>query len=211
MNIKLLMKVLIAALVGFSYPAYSAVITFDSLWHVDSGTNTLNSPYAEDGYVFSNLGTSNAAFGVYGENSEHFAGTPNPDPNPTFGDALLFNRASAGTTRITKQDGGTFNLLSIDLAEIVNTEPVSIFSVTFIGELFGGGTVSHALTSSDGVFGKQNLLFTNFTNLTHVDLVQDDRPGFQFDNVEISAIPIPAAVWLFGSGLIGLLVFARRK
>ena len=27
----------------------------------------------------------------------------------------------------------------------------------------------------------------------------------------ISAVPIPAAVWLFGSGLIGLVVVARRK
>ena len=28
---------------------------------------------------------------------------------------------------------------------------------------------------------------------------------------EINAVPIPAAVWLFGSGLIGLVGFARRK
>jgi hypothetical protein len=27
----------------------------------------------------------------------------------------------------------------------------------------------------------------------------------------ISAIPVPAAVWLFGSGLVGLVGFARRK
>ena len=29
--------------------------------------------------------------------------------------------------------------------------------------------------------------------------------------IDISAIPVPAAVWLFGSGLIGLTVVARRK
>jgi len=35
----------------------------------------------------------------------------------------------------------------------------------------------------------------------------------QFDNVRLdfSPVPIPAAVWLFGSGLIGLLGVARRK
>ena len=32
-----------------------------------------------------------------------------------------------------------------------------------------------------------------------------------FDNVSVSAVPVPAAVWLFGSGLIGLAGFARRK
>ncbi|MCP4042838.1 MAG: VPLPA-CTERM sorting domain-containing protein, partial [Gammaproteobacteria bacterium] len=28
---------------------------------------------------------------------------------------------------------------------------------------------------------------------------------------DVSAVPVPAAVWLFGSGLIGLLGVARRK
>jgi len=35
-----------------------------------------------------------------------------------------------------------------------------------------------------------------------------------FDNVaigDVSAVPIPAAVWLFGSGLLGLIGIARRK
>jgi len=29
--------------------------------------------------------------------------------------------------------------------------------------------------------------------------------------VSASAVPVPAAVWLFGSGLIGLIGVARRK
>ena len=28
---------------------------------------------------------------------------------------------------------------------------------------------------------------------------------------DISAVPVPAAVWLFGSGLIGLISIASRK
>ena len=28
---------------------------------------------------------------------------------------------------------------------------------------------------------------------------------------DVSAVPVPAAVWLFGSGLMGLLGLARRK
>lgn len=31
------------------------------------------------------------------------------------------------------------------------------------------------------------------------------------DDVKIAATPIPAAVWLFGSGLMGLLTFSNRK
>jgi hypothetical protein len=37
-------------------------------------------------------------------------------------------------------------------------------------------------------------------------------PYFEVWNVEIvSAVPVPAAIWLFGSGLIGLFAWARRK
>jgi hypothetical protein len=35
--------------------------------------------------------------------------------------------------------------------------------------------------------------------------------GLQIHGVLISAVPVPAAVWLFGSGLIGLAGMARRK
>ena len=32
-----------------------------------------------------------------------------------------------------------------------------------------------------------------------------------FDNYSVTLVPVPAAVWLFGSGLIGLIGIARRK
>lgn len=32
-----------------------------------------------------------------------------------------------------------------------------------------------------------------------------------FDNLNFSPVPVPAAVWLFGSGLVGLIGIARRK
>ena len=40
-----------------------------------------------------------------------------------------------------------------------------------------------------------------------------DRTGveFQVDPFTIQAVPIPAAVWLFGTGLIGLIGVARCK
>jgi hypothetical protein len=39
----------------------------------------------------------------------------------------------------------------------------------------------------------------------------DVRYQLHLEGVVISAVPIPAAVWLFGSGLIGLISIARRK
>lgn len=37
------------------------------------------------------------------------------------------------------------------------------------------------------------------------------NPTFTGGNVNISAVPVPAAVWLFGSGLIALASLTRRK
>lgn len=53
-----------------------------------------------------------------------------------------------------------------------------------------------------------------------VDLVDGDKLSFAnaggdnigaiLDNVSVSAVPLPAAVWLFGSGLMGFLAMRRK-
>ena len=48
----------------------------------------------------------------------------------------------------------------------------------------------------------------------HVPLASADFPGVAYQlHLEgtVSAVPVPAAVWLFGSGLVGLASIARRK
>lgn len=35
--------------------------------------------------------------------------------------------------------------------------------------------------------------------------------GTSLDNVSLAAVPVPAAVWLFGSGMLGLLGLSKRK
>ena len=35
--------------------------------------------------------------------------------------------------------------------------------------------------------------------------------SFNSGNISLVAVPVPAAVWLFGSGLVGLVAVARRK
>jgi hypothetical protein len=37
------------------------------------------------------------------------------------------------------------------------------------------------------------------------------RAGVSFDDFYLTAVPIPAAIWLFGSGLLGLIGIAKRK
>ena len=52
-------------------------------------------------------------------------------------------------------------------------------------------------------------LFTAF-NITSVN-GRDESGGSFLVQGGLSTVPVPAAVWLFGSGLIGLIGFAKRK
>jgi hypothetical protein len=49
-------------------------------------------------------------------------------------------------------------------------------------------------------------IFIDFT--VHSD---DNSDYVYLDNIVLSAVPVPAAAWLFGSGLLGLIGVARRK
>lgn len=64
-------------------------------------------------------------------------------------------------------------------------------------------------------------LFTGILLWNNVDLTGVSNLRIDFDNpvhtslaqvaVDIGVVPLPAAVWLFGSGLLGLVAIARRK
>lgn len=64
-------------------------------------------------------------------------------------------------------------------------------------ELAEGYPLAYILNFSGGYQGTLDKVFS-----TSVWAVHDG---------DVSAVPVPAAVWLFGSGLIGLIGFARRK
>ncbi len=59
------------------------------------------------------------------------------------------------------------------------------------------------IASFDSTVGE--LTFDNDGNLYTIDNVDN------LSIIKLSAVPIPAAIWLFGSGLIGLIGIARRK
>lgn len=84
-----------------------------------------------------------------------------------------------------------------------------------LGYLFSSSTVNEE--SMDSVY---NLSFTfahSASDLTLNFLAQNlqgiDDESWGLDNVQvsISEVPVPAAMWLFGSGLIGLLGFSWRR
>lgn len=105
---------------------------------------------------------------------------------------------------------GTFELTGLDL--LVDGSPAAINGVTFdaattnIGDYQDGGqliapTISFTGTSATIAFG-----FADWQ-------LAGDQPEIYFEvtTAPVSTVLVPAAVWLFGSGLLGLLGTARRK
>lgn len=74
-----------------------------------------------------------------------------------------------------------------------------------------GGTICDLYGCTLGESAYLSLLYTSFnpTDLSNFD--NKGKYNFTSDAVAVTTIPVPAAVWLFGSGLIGIAGLARRK
>ncbi len=108
---------------------------------------------------------------------------------------------------LTHNDGGTFDLLSLDAS--MYAAPDGLTSVT--GYYAAGGSISTEIALVNGVWNTFNF-DAQWSNLVSVGIEGEDGAAYNnvIDNVVANVVPIPAAVWLFGSGL-GLLGWLRRR
>jgi len=111
------------------------------------------------------------------------------------------------TTTLQSQTGNTFNLESIDLflAGVSSARDVLI-----TGYYAGGGSIAVNLSVDQAVLNHQ--FDSAWSNLDQVVFgTASDSVFFHgVDNISVSAVPVPAAAWLFGSALAGL-GWIRRK
>ena len=131
-------------------------------------------------------------------------GTPNPQytgiivgPNQVGGHILFDWGApnSSNACGLAECSIDVVNVWNLSVAGGVTT--YSSTDVTLNRATGGGSTV----IGPDGTLGAPIQDSSTFLNFS---------PNFEF-TVGTSAIPVPAAVWLFGSGLLGLVGVARRK
>ncbi|MGI9290957.1 MAG: VPLPA-CTERM sorting domain-containing protein [Gammaproteobacteria bacterium] len=101
--------------------------------------------------------------------------------------------------------GAAFNLDSIDIA-IGSLFPSATVSAAFAG----GGSIDRSITTA----GWQTQAFgAGWENIETMVISMNSNSGLDqlgIDNFSASVVPIPAAVWLFGSALAGL-GWMRRK
>jgi len=95
-------------------------------------------------------------------------------------------------------------------ADWASTTNTSILEITVDGSLFN---FSDHLTTGGGAGFLGFVSATPFSNAAF-SIVGTTNEQFALDNLsftEFTATPVPPALWLFGSGLMGLIGFARRK
>jgi len=113
-------------------------------------------------------------------------------------------------------DGSLFDLISFDFTRSVSV-PHSASMINVTGFLEVGGTVSYTTSEPLDAFTTANLpqTFVGLTSVLFDPVINPNNGQFDYsfitDNIVVNTIPIPAALWLFGSGLLGLVGIARKK
>lgn len=162
------------------------VIDFESLVPEgdDRPTNLGSSSYSEDGFTL----TTSSPLDFW------FIRMASTDS------IVLFSAHPGDTISLGKDDGGIFDLLSIDFSPYV-PYPTSI---QFIGTLYDGTTIDQSFSIFEG--NECTVIFTDFTDLISVSW-QAEGGYDHFDNITI--IPEPTTLLLFGLG--GLVLIRGRK
>lgn len=137
------------------------------------------------------------------------------------GSALFLNTTNATLVDFSRVGGGLFSMQSAAFSPFGGP---GIFgggatTVTFIGSLFSGSTVTQTFNVSGLMAGLQTFsLNSAFTGLTSVRMSALDafgEPLVQFSNLTFTpaatSVPEPATVALVAGGLLGVAAAARRR
>ena len=121
---------------------------------------------------------------------------------------------------LERADGGEFSLYKFDFGGYVDSTGIAKESdFTVYGFFEDGSSSIWRDFSPDGDEGFETMYLgvegEGWHGLSAVMFEHwgagSDQGSFALDNIKVSTVPVPAAVWLFGSGLLGLAGVARRK
>ena len=160
-------------------------ISFTS-FNVDTIANTAGGNFAQGGNVSTFTGTTDATTTSF---------------NPTGRLGAIDGIAGLGTPR---WDYAAFTTGSSSNGTGAGTQTVLGTAVASVGDVNGDGLTDYVATFvAAGTIGPE---WGSFNTAKYVETWK-----VTINSTATSAVPLPAAVWLLGSGLLGLVGVARRK
>lgn len=146
---------------------------------------------------------ANVAAPTYTENGMTITATGDNTDVSVFGAWQLFGSIGATAPAYSLTTGGFFDLISVDILHSDLGDPI-----VFNGYRNSILVANQTINANDFGF----LSLSGFTGLDEVTIgVTGTFVDPDFDNLTYQVVPVPSAVWLFGSGLLGLVGMARRK
>jgi hypothetical protein len=193
----------LAGLLSFSAQAAPVTIDFEEFSIGDGPTGSMGTYdwFQSQGYEFNG---GNGPCGQYGCPPEIFIGdSGSKSLGAINGWAGQDGFGAEVFVSMRKADGGAFAISSLDLVL------EGFISTSIIGTLAGGGAAD--LSVSVGTGDWLNLELVTFSaEGGNSGFLNEAGAAVELDNIAVSAVPVPAAVWLFGSALAGL-GWMRRK
>ncbi len=123
----------------------------------------------------------------------------------------------SGTVKISGKIPGLVNGHGV---QTLMTADLTAFARNAAGDLLGFNTANIVCNPAINAYGPCTTNESVYLALKHGIFSDDNGYGgkhgkktrmFRSSGLAVTSIPIPAAVWLFGSGLLGLVGIARRK
>ena len=129
---------------------------------------------------------------------------------------LTGNQCSPSSDDNVSIDGTNEEILTWDFSqniteltlELGDSEHFDFDDSNFEYSLNGGGSWLTAITDGSAMV---TLLLAGGTGIDFRPAGNATTDYFYIRNADVTVVPVPAAVWLFGSGLLGLVGIARRK
>jgi hypothetical protein len=184
----------------FGGVANAVTIDFDDIDATYFGLST----YQEDGFTLN----SNVPDGTIIDVNNVVRGNLGIFGGGTDSQTMVWGEnGTISTISVTNDAATPFYLLALDASSMGNASG----QLTLTGTLSGGGTVQQVLNLNSAL---TTFNITGMNNLSGLDISFDGATyfaPFDLDNVQMSIVPIPAAIWMLGSALIGLAGWARRR
>jgi hypothetical protein len=162
------------------------------------------SSYQEDGFTL----TSNVPDGTLIDINNVVRGNLGVFSGGTDSQSLFWGEnGSESTISLAADSGLAFALQALDASSLGNLSG----QVTLTGTVSGGGSVQQVL-NLNGALTTYNI--TGMTDLLALDISFDGATyfaPFDLDNIQMSVVPLPAGIWLFGSAMLGLAGWSRRR